>query len=136
MGYNNQELFHHGIKGQRWGIRRYQNKDGTLTEAGKKKRKLASDTWYMNPKKTKESGVSTKHRDAVSDKYLKEYNKYADKHGHVSMNNTKAWAKIDKAWNTLLDEYVDATMDDYEISRDNEAAREFIKSQYMKDITE
>ena len=50
------------------------------------------------------------------------------------MNNTKAWAKINKAWNTLLDEYVDATMDDYEISRNNEAIREFIKSQYMKDL--
>lgn len=31
------ELYHHGIKGQRWGIRRYQNPDGTLTEAGKKR---------------------------------------------------------------------------------------------------
>lgn len=31
------ELYHHGIKGQRWGIRRYQNKDGTLTPAGKKR---------------------------------------------------------------------------------------------------
>ena len=29
-------LVHHGIKGQKWGIRRYQNDDGTLTEAGKK----------------------------------------------------------------------------------------------------
>ena len=29
------ELYHHGIKGQRWGIRRYQNPDGTLTEAGR-----------------------------------------------------------------------------------------------------
>lgn len=29
-------LYHHGIKGQRWGIRRYQNPDGSLTEAGKK----------------------------------------------------------------------------------------------------
>lgn len=28
-------LMHHGIKGQRWGIRRYQNPDGTLTEEGK-----------------------------------------------------------------------------------------------------
>lgn len=31
------ELCHHGIKGQRWGIRRYQNEDGTLTEEGKKR---------------------------------------------------------------------------------------------------
>ena len=29
------ELYHHGIKGQKWGIRRYQNDDGTLTGAGK-----------------------------------------------------------------------------------------------------
>lgn len=30
-------LVHHGILGQKWGIRRYQNKDGTLTDAGKKR---------------------------------------------------------------------------------------------------
>ncbi len=28
-------LAHHGIKGQKWGVRRYQNDDGTYTEAGK-----------------------------------------------------------------------------------------------------
>lgn len=31
------ELYHHGIKGQKWGIRRFQNEDGTLTAAGKKR---------------------------------------------------------------------------------------------------
>lgn len=30
-------LMHHGIKGMKWGVRRYQNEDGTLTEEGKKK---------------------------------------------------------------------------------------------------
>ena len=30
-----EELYHHGIKGQKWGIRRWQNEDGTLTEEGK-----------------------------------------------------------------------------------------------------
>ena len=31
------ELYHHGIKGQKWGIRRFQNPDGTRTAAGKKR---------------------------------------------------------------------------------------------------
>ena len=31
------ELCHHGIKGQRWGVRRFQKKDGSLTPAGKKR---------------------------------------------------------------------------------------------------
>lgn len=35
----NNQLYHWGIKGQKWGVRRYQNKDGTLTSAGKKRRR-------------------------------------------------------------------------------------------------
>lgn len=31
------ELYHHGIKGQKWGIRRFQNDDGSLTMQGKRR---------------------------------------------------------------------------------------------------
>ena len=33
----NGELIHYGVKGQKWGVRRYQNKDGSLTTEGKKR---------------------------------------------------------------------------------------------------
>ena len=33
----NRTLYHHGVKGQKWGVRRYQNPDGTLTNQGKKR---------------------------------------------------------------------------------------------------
>lgn len=53
------ELFHHGIKGQKWGIRRYQNPDGTLTAEGKakvknfKKNEIATIRKKFNNKKEK-----------------------------------------------------------------------------------
>ena len=35
--YEDNYLMHHGIKGQKWGLRRFQNADGTLTPDGKKR---------------------------------------------------------------------------------------------------
>lgn len=44
----NDELYHYGTKGQRWGVRRYQNKDGSLKPAGRKHR----DTTQSNEPST------------------------------------------------------------------------------------
>lgn len=33
--YDSTYIAHHGIKGQKWGVRRYQNPDGSLTDAGR-----------------------------------------------------------------------------------------------------
>lgn len=40
---NGEYLVHHGILGQRWGIRRFQNKDGTRTSAGKRREREGGD---------------------------------------------------------------------------------------------
>ena len=37
------ELYHFSVKGMKWGVRRYQNEDGSLTSLGKKRDKMLSD---------------------------------------------------------------------------------------------
>ena len=56
----NGDLYHWGIKGMKWGIRRYQNKDGSLTPAGKKRRaKLEAEIEKLGGKSGEKSGNST-----------------------------------------------------------------------------
>ena len=54
------DLRHHGIKGQKWGVRRFQNSDGSLTAAGRKRYGDGSSIEdYQNAiKKTKAAGES------------------------------------------------------------------------------
>ena len=66
------ELYHHGIKGQKWGVRRFQNKDGSLTPAGKKRydepnvgRKTKEAKTYKIPKN------KSLHRLQLEEKYMK-----------------------------------------------------------------
>ena len=62
---NEEYLEHHGILGQKWGVRRYQNADGSLTDAGKKR-------YEKEQRKAiaKERKEASKNRSMLSDEEL------------------------------------------------------------------
>lgn len=68
MDYN--YLEHHGIKGMKWGVRRFRNKNGTLTAAGKKR--YSQDDWSNDAKEA--SALRTKSVNQMSNAELKKFN--------------------------------------------------------------
>lgn len=63
------ELYHYGIKGMRWGVRRFQNPDGTLTAAGKRREQASSDRLLRKQAK-KQREWNAKNTSQLSDKEL------------------------------------------------------------------
>lgn len=114
-----EEMYHAGIKGMKWGVRRYQNLDGSLTEAGKKR--YASDTKNMSEKQKSKYA-------ADPDKWVKE-----------DMERTKGVADAGKNLSDTLDRAVQNTrtkkermdlsaMSDQEMR--NKINREMLERQY------
>ena len=79
----NNELRHYGILGMKWGVRRYQNKDGWLTSDGRKRYQATSSDSTVTKKVKKDlaslSGSDFKKKYGASAKtYMKRVDKYGD----------------------------------------------------------
>lgn len=64
------ELYHYGIKGQKWGVRRYQNDDGSLTPSGKKRYFDDGQINSIKRKETPKKGLIQKRKDKLTEHYI------------------------------------------------------------------
>ena len=93
------ELYHYGIKGMHWGIRRYQNKDGSLTAEGRARAKLekqqeidAIKEHYRNKIEKNQKKISNaEYKIKIGKKVDK--NKYKKQLNQAEINTYKAFAK-------------------------------------------
>lgn len=89
------ELYHHGIKGQRWGVRRYQNPDGSLTAKGLKR--------YKQGRLKLEKGY------AVTSDGKVRYE--TDRSGALTKAGAKAWYKNDPESGDMMSDELDYQSD-------------------------
>lgn len=98
--YETDYLCHHGVKGMKWGMRRYQNADGTLTDAGKK-RYISSDRYskslYKSTKKAADTAAAggKKHYRAVT-KQLNTADQYRAENQYLANRESRKAVKLSK----------------------------------------
>lgn len=108
MYYLSNELYHHGILGQKWGIRRFQNKDGTRTEAGKIHYKQIQDD-VKNKIEANETEVSSiiSQGKAIADmanKLGEQYTKAFSSFKMTPQSKEKMWESLHKDFGNGVDD--------------------------------
>lgn len=96
-------MYHFGIRGQKWGLRRYQNPDGTLTEAGRKRYGINSEGKF-----TSQKGATKWYRES------EKANKIMNRSGDLStdFDRTKDGKLLKKEFNKVAKRYFNQIDDD------------------------
>ena len=141
MEYN--ELTHHGIKGQKWGVRRFQTKSGGLTSAGKKRYGVGKDASKSDKESTKkvESAKSSvtkskKEKHEVHEDYVRAHTKkpvsaLSDKELR-EINNRLQAEKMYNDLNPKKKSLGRKFLDDFILPAAKDIGREYTKK-YMKE---
>ena len=131
-------LAHHGVKGQRWGVRRFQNPDGSLTEKGKRRMKTLQDkSDKLDAKKAKMNSSKnmvklsqykslSADRHAAANRHKADEDFYRNKASYALNNHGSkvATKKADKAHTKYVQEAKKAAeYDDYITKHQNKEAK-------------
>ena len=131
-------LAHHGVKGQRWGVRRFQNPDGSLTEKGKRRMKtLQGKSDKLDAKKAKLNSPRnmvklsqykslSADRHAAANQHKADEDFYRNKASYALTNHGSkvATKKADKAHTKYVQEAKKAAeYDDYITKHQNKEAK-------------
>lgn len=121
-------LMHHGILGQKWGVRRYQNPDGSLTEEGKAR--------YLNPDGSISDKAPTKIKSAYNRYQYAQNKKEADnpnsmKDNHVYDENKQKEKMSNATEKHMYDKaFVETIQNSETLDNDDDVNKEYAK--YLK----